>query len=332
MRASPRSRPAATGGPAVALVAVALVLTACSSADTPGTPAIATSTEHRGPLLEYLAPTMSDEQTAADDAVYQEDVASCMAEAGFDYIPFVAPPFVVAPVSDAGTLDWVARHGYRLSGGAMGTPEAQAWAAAEANIPDYVDPNAAPHAQLSPGTRAAYDLALDGPENRNQVTIDVNGSPLPSPTWTKEDGCSSWAIEQADRRTRDDLSEFTDLLERMDAAWQTLDSQPQIIDLTAEWAHCMADAGHAYTSPEDAWASVYAVIHGDPGAGGNLYATSEELKAFEITVALADYDCQASLNWDAMRNTVRDEVEAQFLADNKAEIDEYIAAVESMLE
>ncbi|SDC36470.1 hypothetical protein SAMN05216410_1729 [Sanguibacter gelidistatuariae] len=312
--------------------AFALTLTACSAGEGPEA-AAATAEAHRGPLSEYLAPIADvvggEEANLALNTETQEAIASCMADAGFDYIPYATTPNGVSvPVSDAGTRDWVARRGYGLSGGVVEGPELEAMLAedaANAELPQWVNPNTTLYAQLSPGTQAAYDLALYGPGfTEDDGADDEIGTRV---EWTRDDGCSFWASGEVTARRSAHLSDYDDLAQRMIVSRISVDSQPRMVDLTTEWAHCMADAGHVYTSPTHAWESVYAVIQGDPGPDGDPYVTSDEAKALEIEVALADFDCRETLKWDEVRNSVVDEVEAQFLADNKAEIDEFIAAV-----
>ncbi|SDC36388.1 hypothetical protein SAMN05216410_1727 [Sanguibacter gelidistatuariae] len=318
------AHPWTAAGTAALLAALSLVLSGCSASDAPEATA-SPSTGYEGPLTEYLAPvtealTGEDAQLALNIEI-QEGIATCMAEAGFDYIPYIAPETIHLEVSDKGTRDWVARVGYDLSGGMLEGPERDAWIAsgvANAARPPSVDPNDAIYAQLSEGTKAAYDLALNGPPLSNDRDE--------STPWSRADGCYTWAafVQHADRDTAF-FADYADLLERMYATtWRDLDTHPRMVDLATEWAHCMADAGHVYTSPTDAWESVSAVIQGTPGPDGDPYITSDEVKALEIAVALADYDCKEAVDWETVRDSVIDEVEAQFLADNKAEIDEYI--------
>ena len=309
---------------AALLAALGILLAGCSSTGAPD-PTASPSTEHWGPLSEYLAPV--DEALGGEGAglalntEMQESVAACMVEAGFDYVPYVTPDLILIDVPDKDTRDWVARRGYGLSGGLVEGPELEAMLAsdaANAAQPASVDPNEAIYAQLSEGTKAAYDLALNGPPYVDGEERDEAAS------WTIADGCYTWASIQQAERSAAYFADYADLQERMRAVRSTVDTRPRMVELTTEWAHCMADAGHVYTSPTHAWESVYAVIHGSPGPDGDPYVTSDEAKALEITVALADYDCKEDLRWDEVRNSVTDEVEAQFLEDNKAEIDEYI--------
>ena len=318
------------------LAALSLALAACSSGDTGATSASSGTPEptpgptlaYRGPLTEYLAPVedalTGEEATRVMNAEWQEGIATCMADAGFEYIPYIAPETIHYYVSDYGTRDWVARRGYDLSGGMMEGPEREAWIrSTEANDarPLSVDPNKAIYDQLSEGTQAAYDLALHGPpyvEGQEERDEDT--------PWSLADGCSIWAsfVQHADRDAAR-FADYDDLMQRMWAAtWRDLDAHPRMVELTTAWAHCMADAGHVYTSPTNAWESVYEVMQGTPGPNGDPYTTSDEVKALEISVALADFDCKEAVRWDDERESVIDEVEAQFLEDNKAEIDEYI--------
>lgn len=315
----------------VAALAATFALTACSSSDVPEAAEVPAG-EHQGPLMKYLAPVVAvlsgEEASIALNTTTQEAIASCMAESGFDYVPYVAPFRVSVPASDAGTRGWVARRGYDLSGGVVEGPELEALASADAAtaaLPPSIDPNVAIYAALSAGTRAAYDLALAGPGFTEE---DLAGETARE--WTRADGCILWASGQDTGQPNAHLNDYVDLMDRMTIADRSVDSHPRMADLTIEWAHCMADAGHVYTSPTDAWESVYAVINGTRGPDGDPVdpdVTSDEAKALEIAVALADYDCKEALAWEEVRNTVVDEIEAQFLTDNKAELDEFIAAV-----
>lgn len=310
----------------VLAAAVSLLLTACSSGERAEVPEVPVG-EHQGPLMERLAPVVlalsGEEATIALNVAMQETIASCMAESGFEYIPYVAPTRVSAPVTDAGTRDWVARRGYDLSGGVAEGPGLETLASADSSTASApVDPNVALYAALSPGTRDAYDLALSGPGFTEE---DLTGETARE--WTRADGCILWSSTQDVDQGTAYLDDYTDLMDRITIAERSVDSHPRMAELTISWAHCMADAGHIYSSPTQAFEAVYAAIRDDPGLDGRALVTSEEVRAFEIAVALADFDCKEELGWDDVRNGVVDEVEGQFLADNEAEIDEFIGAV-----
>jgi len=119
---------------------------------------------------------------------------------------------------------------------------------------------------------------------------------------------------------------------------QAMLERPEIVELNREWSHCMADAGHSgISSPRDASSLLIpeyfetSFMVQQQQAEGDVTDATEPLAALqslEIDLALTDLDCRLATNYTARVNTVRHEVETQFIADNRALLEEFRNATE----
>jgi hypothetical protein len=238
---------------------------------------------------EVLGPELGRVQ-AEREANLENEVAACMAEAGFTYYPQVragtqADPSWAAAAELEGlwdrlqvpqlgeTREDVARHGYgRWQEAAPGvillTPEN------EAEVAERLaqDPQLQYLESLSAAALDAYYKTLEGMESNGAGTWS-SGAEM----WFRGEGDSCRA--QAYRKVPDletDHPMMSDVYEDLlgglwEVSWQ-VDNDPRTLALDREWAACMAGRGHDVAEE-----------HGT-GDGGGEYVTSGPIQAFYLAV------------------------------------------------
>src|SRR5665647_2383205 len=156
-------RRAATPRLLLVVLVVAGLLAGCAASDGPGpTPPSDSAPDGQPTTSPSAAPTISpeedllnlfsneqqltDEQTHALQREFQEGVAECMREAGFEYIPDV-PDQSTSSSDDTSSEEWAATYGFGISIELVPT------------APLLPDPNADYVASLSEQGREAYHIA-----------------------------------------------------------------------------------------------------------------------------------------------------------------------------
>lgn len=311
--------------PVAGAAALLLVLTGCTAASDD---ADATA---ESPLGEYLSALwggdLSEEEQAAayeeENREREELMATCMKEQGFDYAPNVSTgtSFSSGEEWQPDEREWVAQYGYGMV----------RWPGMD-DQPDmeevYEDPNQEYVASLTPSEQTAFYEALHGPPVPEEE-LNEDGSY----EWSWEtSGCYGWAQNELDGDNPIMSEEFAPLMEEINQFYTDLDSASSMADVDAEWAACMADAGHggfarqseALTSISDELNTYYESqtewIEDDPAL--------DEIADREVELALVDLDCRESTDYRERRQDVVVALEEQFIADHQAELDALKAAAE----
>lgn len=282
----------------------------------------------------------------------QESIRSCMAEQGFEYIPFV--------YDGGGYVDfefdereWAETQGFGIS-----TWYNQEETSFEGE-PDFVeDPNQELIEAMSESEQAAYFEALYGDEQQYEPTYDEEGNEIFEYSGFGS-GCQGIASEEV-YGNQDAL--YTEFSVELDDMYAKIESDPRIVDMQAGWASCMADAGYTFDNQEDMWTwlgddfqlrvdEVLGQTYFDPFEGWSEEEinqffeskTDEEIQAFfqegeqqsraevdeealaalnkeEIDLALANLDCSAGFQ-DTYRE-VSEEYEADFINQNRTRLEE----------
>lgn len=323
------ARPPLLHAGATAALAGLLALSGCSDDSQPDTAAGAP--EH-GPLTAMLDAAMGDvgsEAGAREDATVENLIAECMAAEGFDYTPQASPDvifFTDEDYANAGTQEWVAAHGY----GMYQAMQAAEHAADSEAAAEPVDPNVEHVATLSESEAAAYYLALYGDGAQNPPA-EEDADPIYA--W-EEAGCAGAADHEV-RGEADDLTEFDDLSTAIMDLYASVQTDPRLADVAAEWSDCMADEGYpglatpeaAMESVGDSWDAIY--HWDDPSFTEPSDEDVAEFRDLEIATATSDLACQQEVGWDTAMQEVQVSLEESFLKDNKAAVDEYVAAIEA---
>ncbi|MGW9113945.1 hypothetical protein [Microbacterium sp. NPDC055683] len=340
--------------------ALALGLTACST--TGGGGANELDWED-SPLYEYTNAgyggdlSIEEQQAQADEQnrEIEEKTAACMQEQGFEYIPNLDNGGVVYGeddgVWDPESREWVEQYGY----GIFNDPYAEQNAEMSEQGEEYVDPNADYVATLSESEQTAFYEVLYGESPSEEESMD------PEFDWdafyeTADQGCYNTASNEVygSDQWEDLYEQFQPLMDAMNELYTTTQESDAMVELDAEWAACMADADYAqYTKQAQPTEELYEQQNAfweDQNAAMEEIdwetATEEEIEALsqstdpsqsdewkqaaedEIPLALADLDCREATDYRDRALEIQFELEEQFIADNKAELEAYKAAAE----
>lgn len=305
-----------------------LALGGCSSTTTDSAPQSGPVTA----ILDSLWATQDDDgdRWATD---LENSIARCMSAQGFEYIPSTDGYSIVTGTSipELPTEDWVRVNGYGISseGADLTLPDTPA------PVHEFVDPNADYVASLSPAEHAAYTAALFG-----APSTETGGADADTEYHWEDAGCTGAGQHELTAATEalQSSSVFIDFNKAMDALDQSARTAPATVEASARWSDCMADAGYpGHPTPADvraalaaAWEDEYAPSAEFAGGftGPSSVATAQ-FRAKEIETALADFTCKQDVGWVTTLSAVEVELEESFIKDHKAELDEYVAAVEA---
>ncbi len=236
---------------------------------------------------------MTDEALVKSIERAESLIASCMTDAGFDYVPIDPVTFrgaMDALTSAPGLTDaeFVAQYGY----GITTLPPTQAFGAGEENTRIYE--------QLSPADQVAYKRTLWG--DNVEATFVIM---LENEDFSGAGGCTKNAIDQVfteEQRNANYVNPF-------DAQVQ---QDPRMVDALENWAGCMRDAGCDYENPDDAEREISdrfnALTKGaDPRSlTGSDKANLTQLQGEERAIAQADNECFEQHVTDVERQVERD--------------------------
>jgi len=333
-------------------IALALTIGACSSStptitdiNADAAPAAITAIPvFVSPLDEFLGQSVWTNQEEHQRAVDQftvrreELIAQCMSDAGFTYQPDLnSTSFTIGTAAfqdiQPENWEWVSQYGFGIAsghrfrtGGPIGERDD--------------DPNREYVASLSETAREAFALALNGPED---FSSPQGPSEAEWDEWMKTRGCTGQAIVKAMRENplflqRED--EWIPLFQARDAMEVGIREHPEMVALDQEWSHCMADSGQLGLADPSAarspfWMEFYTTdfeIRSQLEDGtldeAGAAALRADLQAREVEIALIDFDCRAATNYEARVNGIRFSVETQFVADNRALLEDFRNAAE----
>lgn len=341
--------------PMIAMVASAAGLVLAGCGDDGGS----TAEEGESPLEEYMSenaiafdggglsmtfgggggePYEPTEEELQQQREFEEFVASCMAEQGFEYIPNVASADeYTSPFEEAFALppdEFAEEYGYGVS-----TLRFE-----DADMPE--DPNQEIRESLSPEAREAYEEALLG---RMGDPIAEGDEPPPM----EDQGCYGQAnaevfdVDEAERFGP--RSEFDGLMQDLFRLGERLRNDPRVVEATELWQECMADAGYPdFERVDEAQQSVFQRMaelegfggpptdvpldedgEGEENTGSRIAeppeidpADLEELQEYELAVATADFDCREE-HYADIAEEVRYELEEEFVEEHRAELEQY---------
>jgi hypothetical protein len=286
-----------------------------------------------GPLGAYFEKIGGsyDQDDAEEQARrYEEIVAECMAEQGFEYTPQDTSSMgmaVAEPVStDNGmpawdSLEYAQQYGYGAT-----TWQDMPGATAEATAQEWTDPNQDYLDAMSDSERNAYYEALYGKQDQEP---DENG--VIEYDWTTA-GCQGKASHEAydaGNGAYDDPG-YKALEDDLNTFYESYSTDPRMADIDAEWSDCIADAGYTFDTPTDAQQSIYDQMsklyeNADGKTGEPDEATMAELKKQELATATADRQCQIDVKYTQRQQEISLELEQQFVDEHKAELDALVA-------
>jgi hypothetical protein len=261
----------------------------------------------------------------AQQLLIEEKVAACMTNEGFEYIP-VDWSQNSSDYSGEEWLpedeEWVAQYGWGIV-----TYPGQMDIFDGPDVNEFVDPNQEYVASLSESEQSAYYEILYG--------VGPSGDdPFEEYEYNVEEaGCYGQA--QFEVQGPDPWTEPTNqaLLDSMHSIWERVESDPRIAEANAAWASCMEDSGvPGFESPHAARGAFYEEVNAlYENATEDVAPDDPKLTALgnrEIELALADLACATEAGTGQVALTVLFELEEQFIADNKVELDALLAASE----
>lgn len=332
-----RTRPVLAAG----VVVGALALSACGGGDEPEpTPTPTSSGSPLEALLEEYLGDWSNEQVNAQLVRMEELVAGCMADQGFDYTPvdytamdldLTGEDLDAAP----GSAEYAQQYGYGLTDNPV---------LGGADAPE--DPNADYVAGMSASEQDAYYRALYGDE---YATLSADPEAAATTSW-EDLGCTGAAQnEMLGVDGQEDA--FTALQDEMATMMASADADPRLDQANADWAACMADSDHpGLTAVGDAEGALTAELTAlqqqasatatDPATGVVDAAAAEaamaaplaDLRQREIETAVADAECRGETGYDDVRAAVDAEYQAEFLAEHRTELMQWLDSLNELRE
>lgn len=336
--------------------AALLALTGCTGgSDDDGTDSDSSAREWTpGPLDEYQAKiygySFDDDEQSREQMQEESErqmreveelVASCMQEEGFDYIPQDNSSFIGFTPDDLdvewGSREFAETYGYGISTDPWGNEdrndEAQEW----------TDPNQEYLDSMSEGEQQAYYEALYGVQEESEadeedVVVEYD--------WT-QGGCQGAAQHEV-YEGGTDSEDFADLEEEMNNLWDLVQADSRMVELNASWASCMADAGYdgqttvnesnqalydewyeleGWNDPE--WIAVQENWDWDAEPDGppepeRDAAAVEAFTAKEMAMAIADFECQDSLDYQGKSVEIDHALQQEFVDQHRAELDAWV--------
>jgi len=303
------------------------------------------------PLAQFMGWGQSPEDDAAywqeQDRKRQELVSECMAEQGFAWVPVDYSQFEEFghdPFADLTREEFIEQYGFGIS--TMFDLEQ------EMPPPDFefVDPNWEMYESLSDAEKEAWDRTLHG-EPMEWDETDPRFDPTSDefdPEVMMPQGC--WG--EAERALGDYQRNLAwmEFESEFSSLWQQIENDPRMVEAQTEWSTCMAGQGYTLTSQEDMWMDLEERMMPiweaqDPFANmppeeiepiledmtpeeqdeffrqaqqltPELQARLDEVKEYELALAMADYECNKQADIDDVRFEVQIEHERAFIEEH----------------
>jgi len=299
--------------------------------------------------------SLAQEQSDADHREIEELVAACMAEQGFTYYPSIAfaPQYVVSDERVVTGREFAQLFGFGISAQATATTGGGLDFHPQFGIPRIADPNRELRDAMSDAEHAAWTFALWGPAwhgrdwGRNENFFVMAPSGGATQEWATENGCLGEAWYQW--QPEEDLV-FAAIEAEVTLFNESLPVDPLMVALNREWAACLAGEGFAgWQSPSQLRADLQAEwqeiqnsdlalelfldwdSEAEPDGPPDVRDVEAEgpFREREFALALADVDCRESLDFDARQVEIGLELQQQFVAANRDELEAWATAAES---
>ncbi len=270
----------------------------------------------------------------------QESIAACMAEQGFEYIPYVPSQEIGGFVGPESQEEFAELYGFGIATMIL---EDQQMDEAAMEEEMAKDPNNAIVEVMSEDEQQEYYAALHGAEPdidyESMTEEEINEF---YENWIPE-GCWNDAYEEL-WGGGEDMAFYEQFGPLMDEIFMGVESDPRIVDLEATWSACMADQGYDFAKRYDV--DIYLLqrledvgaisdLDIDPEGMGYGYGGSEgpiepgspmeaaikEIADEEILIAKADLVCSA--DQDEVYREVYEEAEQRFIEENLAELEQF---------
>lgn len=263
--------------------AIALVLAACSSNSSGNGDGSGSTTSI--PLPGIQAFGLTNEEFTANVEAVESRIATCMTEAGFEYVPADVTAVLEVGVwmradPNMSREEYKTQWGYGISTRTDNPPRAVGLG--EQNIQIYEN--------LSEAEKVAYDRTLFGDDP--DATF---GLMLDDEDFSGLGGCTQEAVEEVfpPEMLTDSFINPKDVL---------VESDPRVIAAEEAWMECMSEDGYEYEDQDEIieeYEERFEAVTGgeDPeDLSEAALQALEDLQAEEIAVALKDLECQGPLD------------------------------------
>lgn len=292
------------------------------------------------PLFGFLDSLVDIDSPDEELQIYASEAATCMRQAGFDYVEYV--PSQLQPVPDSlpeseSSLEWASMFGFGISTLAFGEDQLGEDLVGMPPLQFMGDrppnPNDIYYRSLSPSDQAAFDLAMEGA--------------------TGGDGCRH-AAESAIGQ-RDDVRQafFAEFLAETRDIEVRVDNDHRVVTFAETLRTCVRARGHEFTDTQTVFQQFQPrvdaiMVHVPRGPLSDIdefeldQLTLEERQALwdeeptgpqalpeefhaelgqiqreEVELAVAVHECGSLRTLDDLRHVVRNELEEQFMAENE---------------
>ena len=292
-------------------VVIGILVVACSGNLTIPNPS--TSADSQDSAEEAGNPTgteefgLSREELVTSIERIEELIASCMSEAGFEYVANDYNTVRQGMTADK-TLPGLSeeaffeQYGYGISTLYTGLPPQLAEVTTPAQI-GLGEQNIQIFQNLSPEDQVAYNRTLFGENEEATLAVALETEDL-----SRTGGCTRSAIEQV--LTAEQLS--TSYTNPKDAL---IEQDPRMVAALAEYAECIQEAGFNYNHEKeiepDLRNRLYAITEGAPleTLPADAKAALTALQGEERALAVASYECESEI-----LEPVEDQVERELFA------------------
>lgn len=302
---------------AAALAALALVaVPGCSRPEEPPDAA--------GPASAYidLVLDVTAESSAQQAIEYEEFVAACMAEAGFEYVPYTGNTYLSEwDDAERASREWAEQYGYGFA-----PPREDD----SVRLGPAEDPNLAIQAAMSQTQQSEYFIALMGTWHRDHPQGGAPEDYGEEMDWTQF-GCTGRAQLEVYRAGPEADVTYTALREEVDRIeTEVVPTHPKVVAADAEWSECMSDAGYPgyarQLDAEDQWFEHYMDTGGGGGEVGpdGLVLGQAEQAEEERALATADWDCRDATGYDDVVARVRNAAQQEYVDAHLDELDAWV--------
>ena len=323
------------------VIAIALLVAACGPGgeESGGAEARGESLQDFIPGFASFDPENAEEQFRQQERDAQEKIATCMAEQGFEYVPYVLNEEEIFFGGVDSQEEFVEQYGLGITYDILFEQPGFE----DEELPPEIanDPNYAIREELSPEEGEAYDRVLYGEEpdidfeSMSEEEIDEFFQSF------EFGGCYNTAYDELfnDEASQAFYEQFGSDLEAM---YQRVESDPRIADMEANWSACMLEEGYQFTDEQDA--SIFILrrleevgaiseLEVDPDGfgygysgeniepGSAAYLAAEKILVEEIAIAKASMTCQGDVG--EVFQEVFQEYEQAFIEENRAALEQF---------
>jgi|GEM_PF-1839945 len=302
---------------------VGTALAGCTGGDTEPAPS---------ELLAYEARIWGELDSPSGDPRQreaEEGIAVCMAEAGFEYTPEVAPDQHQYSGQIVPTREYAAEFGYGETIAPAPGVTPSRWAFQIGDIPGQAE-NISYRAGLSAQAEEEYWTAMNG-------DVEPEDADAAAP---EDFGCRGrvFAEVYADTMVPEAFREAETAIRQ---SWRDVEAAPRVTVAVDRWIDCMADAGYpGLTDRYGGQGLVNDAANAFPAPGdmpfeeiAEVYATElAEIQDYERTVALTDVACLEDTDFYATWDQVESEIHSRVVETYRDDLEAWATWAEEQRE